>query len=65
MYGRVEIFPDKSVMLHIPKVCFINNVLGTSDFKILLDEVLLCDVTSGEIPDAVHGHDADVLNSSQ
>ena len=31
----------------------------------VLDVVLLRHVARGQVPDAVHGHDADVLNSSQ
>ena len=60
MDGRVEVFPDQSVVLNISdqKVIF---------FLIIhkLDEVLLGDVAGAEVSDPVDWHDPNVLNGTK
>ena len=51
VYGRVEVFPDKSVMLDIPYT--IMRTATNICKKSLLDKVLLCDIARGEVSDTV------------
>ena len=61
MYGRVEVFPDQSVMLNIP--VYIRQ--SCTNYNDLLDEILLCDIPCCQVPNAVDRHYANILYSSK
>ena len=70
VYGRVEVLPDESVVSHIPAIdhqhlhhFFISFVSFLSQPpSSSLDEVLLGDISGGEVADPIHRHNPNVLD---
>ena len=66
MDGRVEVFPNQSVMLHIPwdllKVCALPPSIHS---QCLLDKVLLSDNSSTQVANPIHRHNPNVLDGPE
>ena len=68
MDGRVEVFPDQSVMLHIPvreKGHHGSRLFGENWEKYKLDEVLLGDIAGAEVADPIDRHNPDILDCAK
>ena len=64
MDGGVEVFPDESIVLHI-SISHINIFNGSCADNDALNKVLLSDISSGQIADAVDRDYANIFNSSE
>ena len=69
MDGRVEVFPDQGVMLHIP-VQEKGHQPGSRLFRenwenYKLDEVLLGDIAGAEVADPIDRHNPDILDCAE
>ena len=71
MDGRVEVFPDQGVVLHIPvqenghQPGFIQRLFGENWENYKLDEVLLGDIAGAEVADPIDRHNPDILDGAK
>ena len=68
MDGRVEVFPDQGVVLHIPvqeKGHQGSRLFGENWENYKLDEVLLGDIAGAEVADPIDRHNPDILDSAK
>ena len=68
MDGRVEVFPDQGVVLHIPvqeKGHHGSRLFRQNYEKYKLDEVLLGDIAGAEVADPIDRHNPDILDSAK
>ena len=68
MDGRVEVFPDQGVVLHIPvqeKGHHVSRLFGENWENYKLDEVLLGDIAGAEVADPIDRHNPDILDSTK
>ena len=67
MDGRVEVFPDQGVVLHIPvqeKGHQGSRLFGGNWENYKLYEVLLGDIAGAEVADPIDRHNPDILDST-